>query len=128
MANKGMRILLIWRKIQKSIMSAPKEFIGPVNLGNPKEITIKELAEKIIKMIKSNGTITYATLPENDPLRRQPDITLAKKMLDWEPTFQLDIGLEETINYFKDILKNSDVDPRTINAEKFQKKPIPSLA
>ena len=86
------------------LMDSPDEFTGPVNLGNPYEFTIKDLAEKIIKMVSCNGKLIYGPLPENDPVRRQPDITLAKKMLDWQPTIQLDSGLKETINYFKGIL------------------------
>ncbi len=77
-------------------------FLGPVNLGNPNEFTINELAQKILNMIpESRSKIIYRPLPEDDPKQRRPDISLAKKMLDWEPKIQLDEGLERTISYFK---------------------------
>lgn len=80
------------------------ETIGPVNLGNPVEITVKELAEKVIKLTGSKSKISYKTLPDDDPRKRQPDISLAKKYLKWEPKVKLDDGLKKTINYFKKIL------------------------
>ncbi|MFH1648329.1 MAG: UDP-glucuronic acid decarboxylase family protein [Patescibacteria group bacterium] len=79
-------------------------FTGPVNIGNPNEITIKELAEKIIEMTDSKSKLIYKDLPEGDPTRRKPDIYLAKKMLNWEPTTDLETGLQKTIDYFKSIL------------------------
>jgi len=82
-----------------------KNFTGPVNLGNPKEIKIKELAEKIIKMTHSKSKIIYKPLPEDDPKKRQPDISLAKKKLNWEPKISLEEGLQKTIEYFKKVLK-----------------------
>lgn len=81
--------------------------IGPVNIGNPAEITIKELAEKIIHMTKSNSRIEYHTLPTDDPKQRQPDITLAKEMLDWNPTTPLEEGLLKTIEYFRQKISTS---------------------
>ena len=89
----------IWR-----MMNGPDDFIGPVNLGNQDEYTILELAEKIIAMIGSTSKITYHPLPENDPAQRQPDITLARKKLDWHPTTPLGEGLEKTIAYFRNVL------------------------
>ena len=81
---------------------AKKAFIGPINLGNPNEMTIKELAEKILKMIpESKSKLIYKDLPQNDPKQRRPDISLAKKELDWEPKVALAEGLEKTIEYFK---------------------------
>ncbi len=80
-------------------------FIGPVNLGNPNEFTIIELAKKIIKLTNSKSKIVYKKLPEDDPMQRQPDITLAKKKLNWEPSVQLEEGLKNTIKYFKEVLK-----------------------
>lgn len=80
-------------------------FIGPVNTGNPDEFTIKELAEKVLAMIpKSKSKLVYRDLPEDDPKQRQPDITLAKEKLGWEPKVKLDDGLVETIAYFSKLL------------------------
>lgn len=81
-----------------------ENFIGPVNLGNPSEFTILELAEKIIKLTKSRSRIVHRPLPEDDPVQRQPDITLAKKTLNWQPTVSLEDGLKETITYFKKLI------------------------
>lgn len=77
---------------------------GPINLGNPRESTVKELAEKIIEMTGSKSEIVLNPLPEDDPKKRQPNITLAKTKLNWEPKVALEEGLEKTINYFKDNL------------------------
>ncbi|MGY4884255.1 MAG: UDP-glucuronic acid decarboxylase family protein [Nanobdellota archaeon] len=76
---------------------------GPINIGNPGEFTIKELAEKVLKMTHSNSKIIYERLPEDDPLQRKPDISMAKKILKWEPKINLDEGLSRTIKYFKAI-------------------------
>jgi len=81
------------------------ETIGPVNIGNPVEITVKELAEKIVKLADSKSEITYKPLPEDDPRKRQPDISLAKKYLNWEPKTTLEDGLKKTIEYFREVLK-----------------------
>lgn len=77
------------------------EFSGPVNLGNPGEFTVKELAEKIIAATGSKSKIAYRPLPEDDPVKRRPDISLAKEKLGWEPRVALDEGLEKTIEYFR---------------------------
>jgi UDP-glucuronate decarboxylase len=77
---------------------------GPINLGNPEEYTIKELAEIIIKLTNSKSKITYKPLPEDDPKKRQPDITLAKTKLNWKPTVKLEEGLKKTIEYFRSII------------------------
>ena len=78
------------------------DFIGPVNLGNPVEFTIKELAEKVLKLIpESTSRIVYELLPEDDPKQRQPDITLAKQKLEWEPKVNLEDGLIKAIEFFK---------------------------
>ncbi|MFO7981149.1 MAG: UDP-glucuronic acid decarboxylase family protein [Candidatus Aminicenantes bacterium] len=82
-------------------MMDTKDFIGPVNLGNPEEHSILELAEKIIKITKSKSKITHKSLPKDDPVRRCPDIALAKKKLGWEPKIELDHGLKLTVEYFK---------------------------
>ena len=81
------------------------EFFGPVNLGNPEEITIKQLAEEIIEICNSKSNIIYKPLPQDDPLRRRPDISLANKKLDWRPEYERIEGLLKTINYFKDLLQ-----------------------
>ena len=80
-------------------------FSGPVNLGNPTELTMIELAEKIIRLTNSNSKLTYKQLPENDPQQRRPDISLAKKELNWTPVTSLDQGISETIKYFQEIIK-----------------------
>ncbi len=88
------------------MMNTPDDFTGPVNIGNPNEFTIKELALKVIELTGSKSKIIYLPLPEDDPVQRQPDISLAKKMLDnWEPKVQLEEGLLKTIDYFKKTLK-----------------------
>lgn len=81
-------------------------FTGPVNLGNSNEITLKELAVIILELTNSKSKIVYLDLPEDDPKRRRPDISLAKKELGWEPNVQLREGLNETINYFRRVLEN----------------------
>ena len=79
-------------------------FIGPVNLGNPNEFTIKELADKIIALTGTKSKIVYKDLPSDDPKQRQPDITLAKNIINWEPKVQLEDGLVKTIEYFRNVL------------------------
>ncbi len=79
-------------------------FIGPVNIGNPDEFTVKELAEKVINLTESKSEIVYKDLPIDDPKVRKPDITLAKKELNWEPHIKLEEGLKKTIEYFKTVL------------------------
>jgi len=86
------------------LMNSPDDFTGPVNTGNPHEFTIHELAEKIIKQIGSKSEIVFKPLPEDDPQQRQPDITLAKEKLGWEPKISLDEGLKPTIEYFDHLL------------------------
>jgi len=80
-------------------------FLGPVNIGNPGEFTIKELAEKVIEKVGSKSKIIYKDLPSDDPKMRRPDISLAKDTLKWEPTIALDQGLEKTIEYFRKIVE-----------------------
>jgi len=86
------------------MMSGPDDLIGPVNLGNPDEFSILELAEKIIELTGSKSEIIFKPLPQDDPLQRKPDISLARKKLDWEPTIKLEDGLKRTIEYFKGIV------------------------
>lgn len=85
------------------MMNAPDDFPGPVNLGNPDEFTIRQLAEMVIELTGSKSKLIEAPLPEDDPTRRQPDITLARKHLDWQPTVALREGLEKTIAWFRTI-------------------------
>jgi UDP-glucuronate decarboxylase len=92
-------------------MGSPDELVGPVNLGNPSEFTIRELAEKIIELTCSRSTLTYLPLPSDDPLQREPDITLAKTMLGWEPKVQLGEGLRRTITYFDSLLSGCPATP-----------------
>lgn len=78
-----------------------QDYIGPVNLGNPNEFTVLELAEKVIKLTGSESKIIFKELPEDDPMQRRPDISLAKEKLGWEPKIELEEGLKKTIEYFK---------------------------
>lgn len=87
------------------MMNTEDSFTGPVNIGNPCEFTIQELAELVLRMTGSKAKIVYQPLPSDDPAQRRPDISLAKSRLNWEPTIALEDGLKETINYFKRILK-----------------------
>ncbi len=87
------------------MMNSRDEFIGPVNIGNPNEFTILELAEKVIKLTNSNSKLVFMPLPADDPLQRQPNISLADKELNgWKPKIQLDEGLQKTIEYFKKVI------------------------
>ena len=83
------------------LMASPHSVHGPINLGNPGEFQIIELARKVLAMTGSRSALVYKSLPEDDPVQRQPDITLARKHLDWSPTVELDVGLGETIRYFE---------------------------
>ncbi len=84
-----------------AMMQGPDSFIGPVNLGNPGEFTIKQLAEKVIELTGSRSKLVHLPLPSDDPTQRKPDITLARKHLNWEPRIDLQTGLKSTIAYFK---------------------------
>ena len=87
------------------LMDSPDDCTGPINTGNPVEFSIKELAEKIIKLTDSKSKLVYEKLPEDDPVQRQPAISLAKEKLDWEPKIHLEEGLIMTIHYFENLLK-----------------------
>ena len=88
------------------MMNTPEDFIGPVNIGNPHEFSIMELAQKVIELTNSKSKIIYVPLPNDDPTQRKPDITLAKEKLNnWQPTIQLEEGLKRTIEYFDGLLK-----------------------
>ena len=84
-------------------MATARDFTGPMNIGNPNEFTILELAEKIIKLTGSSSKLEFKTLPEDDPLQRKPDISLAQKTIDWNPNVQIEEGLEKTIRYFQSL-------------------------
>jgi len=85
-----------------SMMNSRDDFKGPVNIGNPQEFTIGNLAEKVISLTGSKSKIIYMPLPEDDPMQRQPDISLARKELNnWQPTVDLETGLQYTIDYFR---------------------------
>ncbi len=86
------------------LMATPDNFTGPVNVGNPGEFTMLELAQKIITQTASKSKIIHMPLPADDPMQRKPDISLAKKVLDWEPTIGLDEGLQKTISYFRTVI------------------------
>jgi UDP-glucuronate decarboxylase len=86
------------------LMRTPEDFTGPVNLGNPVEFTIRELAETVLRLTGSTSPLIFQPLPVDDPVRRQPDITLARRQLDWEPQVRLEEGLSKTIAYFQPLL------------------------
>lgn len=86
------------------MMDSPKEIIGPINLGNPGEVTMMELADKIMSITRSKSRLIFQPLPEDDPQRRQPDISMASQKLGWLPQISLDDGLKETIAYFRHVL------------------------
>ena len=87
------------------LMDSPADFTGPVNMGNPGEFTMLELAEKVLRLVGGKSKLTFHPLPEDDPKQRQPDIALAKAQLGWEPKVGLEDGLKETIDYFRKLLK-----------------------
>jgi UDP-glucuronate decarboxylase len=86
------------------MMATPADFTGPVNVGNPVEFTILELAERVLKLVGGRSRLVFKPLPEDDPKQRQPDITLAKAKLGWQPKVALEDGLKETIAYFRRLL------------------------
>jgi UDP-glucuronate decarboxylase len=89
------------------LMNTSDDVTGPVNLGNPSEMSILELAEKVIKITHSRSKIVFRHLPQDDPVRRCPDIRLAKKILKWRPRISLEEGIEKTAVYFKKALFES---------------------
>ncbi|MBQ1191257.1 MAG: SDR family oxidoreductase [Bacteroidales bacterium] len=91
------------------LMATEDEFIGPVNIGNPGEFTILQLAEKVIELTASRSKIVYVPLPSDDPMQRKPDISLAKEKLNWQPTICLEEGLRKTIAYFDALLSNQNL-------------------
>jgi UDP-glucuronate decarboxylase len=97
-----------------ALMASPAGFTGPVNLGNPGEFSILELAELVIAMTGSRSTLTFAPLPADDPRQRKPDIRLAKEKLNWEPRVSLQVGLQHTITYFDRLLSQGS-NERTVH-------------
>ena len=89
------------------MMATGPEFTGPVNIGNPHEIPVKELAERVIRLTGAPSRIVHRPLPMDDPLQRCPDIALARSVLGWQPTVDLDTGLDRTASYFRDLLARS---------------------
>ena len=86
------------------LMNSDDDVTGPINIGNPGEFTILELAQKVIELTGSNSKIVYMPLPQDDPMQRKPIIDLAKEKLNWEPKIALEDGLKKTIEYFKGII------------------------
>jgi UDP-glucuronate decarboxylase len=86
------------------LLGRPVELTGPINIGNPDEVTMRELAERILSLTKSRSKIQFRDLPPDDPRQRRPDISLAKAALNWTPLVRLDDGLRETITYFRKIV------------------------
>ncbi len=89
------------------MMATSDSFIGPVNIGNPNEFTILELAQTVIKLTNSKSKLIFKSLPKDDPQQRRPDISLAKEKLDWSPKIELEEGLKKTIDYFDKLLRNN---------------------
>lgn len=87
------------------LMNSPADFVGPVNIGNPGEFTMLELAEKVLRLTGSTSQLVFMPLPQDDPKQRKPDISLAKSALDWEPKVSLEDGLKETVAYFHKLIK-----------------------
>ena len=90
------------------MMASPDKFIGPVNIGNPNEFTILELAQTVVRLTNSKSKLIFKRLPKDDPQQRRPDITLAKEKLDWSPKIELEEGLKKTIDYFDNLLKETN--------------------
>jgi UDP-glucuronate decarboxylase len=93
------------------LMETPEAFTGPVNLGNPNECTVLELAKKVIALSGSKSKLVFVDLPQDDPRQRRPDISLAYEVLDWRPATGLEEGLERTIAYFDELLRST---PRAV--------------
>jgi UDP-glucuronate decarboxylase len=89
-----------------SLMNSPREVTGPVNLGNPGEFTMIELAKQVMALTDSHCELQHLPLPADDPVRRKPDISRARDVLGWEPTVPLSEGLARTVDYFRDVLNS----------------------
>ena len=92
----------------RAMLDGPEDFSGPVNLGNPVEMSMLDIAQLIIEATGSKSKIMFHPLPQDDPKRRKPDITLAKQKLDWEPSTSLQEGLKLTIEYFRTVISNGN--------------------
>jgi UDP-glucuronate decarboxylase len=90
-----------------ALMDSADEVTGPINLGNPQEFSIRELAEQVLALTGSSSELVFRPLPEDDPRQRQPDIGRAREQLGWEPTTQLKTGLERTVDYFASLQRAS---------------------
>jgi UDP-glucuronate decarboxylase len=99
------------------LMNSPDEVTGPVNLGNPREFSIRELADQVISLTKSASTLEFKPLPSDDPVQRQPDISLARKLLHWNPSVPLEAGLQKTIRYFRELLAYTNVEDTVQSAQ-----------
>ena len=98
------------------MMNNNQNFHGPVNLGNPEEKTILNIAQTIVRLTDSKSKTIFTSLPSDDPIQRKPDISLAKEKLDWQPQVPLEKGLIKTIDYFKQqLLYNPDIEPLRMN-------------
>jgi UDP-glucuronate decarboxylase len=91
------------------MMATPDDFTGPINIGNPAEFTIRQLAEAVIGLTGSKSRLISRPLPVDDPKQRQPDISLAKKALNWSPSIELNRGLEKTVAYFRTQLQSGAI-------------------
>ncbi|MBN8902959.1 MAG: GDP-mannose 4,6-dehydratase, partial [Rhodospirillales bacterium] len=89
------------------LMASPPEFTGPVNIGNPHEIPVRELAERVVRLTGTKAKLVDKPLPQDDPLQRCPDITLAREVLGWEPRVALEDGLQRTTEYFRQLVSDS---------------------
>lgn len=87
------------------MMASPHDITGPINIGNPREFSIKQLAETVLKMVGGTSRLILKPLPQDDPKQRQPDITVARQVLDWEPQVELEAGLQKTIVYFREFME-----------------------
>jgi UDP-glucuronate decarboxylase len=87
------------------MMASPHDVTGPINIGNPREFSIKQLAETVLKMVGGTSRLILKPLPQDDPKQRQPDITVARQVLDWEPQVELEAGLQKTIVYFREFME-----------------------
>ena len=95
------------------LMDSPESFTGPVNLGNPVELQVRDLAQRVVALTGSRSTITYRPLPQDDPRQRKPDTTLATQALGWTPSVDLETGLKRTIAYFDDLLRSGAIPTRS---------------
>lgn len=90
------------------LMQSPDECTGPINIGNPSEFTIRQLAEKVVEMVGNEAQLVFRDLPVNDPMQRRPDISRAHKILGWQPTVELEQGLGKTIDYFRALVRQKE--------------------